>query len=218
MIRGPACRTDTGATGRASRAEDNPRLPPRTRRMVEQAGWPNVTLLVSLGPCAPVDEIIIGYNPPIVLQRPDLLKAACANLKPGGRLSAVVPLSRSARVPAFVRAIPAPEGSGSPRTPRRTALAAAPCASRSAPGWRRGRRGTPRGVPPVTPSRSRCLISARSGCAPTSPSPGCRREQAAPGWVRRPRRAPRPLRPDGRCRNRPPRPRCFRRRPGWPVP
>src|SRR5580700_4346040 len=35
------------------------------------------------------DGIIIGYNPPIVLQRPDLLEAAWAILRPGGRLSAV---------------------------------------------------------------------------------------------------------------------------------
>jgi hypothetical protein len=50
MIRGPACRTDTDTTGRASRAENNPRLPSRARRKVEQAGWTNVTLLVSLDP------------------------------------------------------------------------------------------------------------------------------------------------------------------------
>jgi hypothetical protein len=52
-----------------------------------------VRLLASLDPeqilRAPVDGIIIGYNPPIVLQRNDLLEAAWAVLKPGGRLCAV---------------------------------------------------------------------------------------------------------------------------------
>jgi hypothetical protein len=48
-------------------------------------------LLASLDPAQipQADGIIIGYNPPIVLQRPDLLEAAWVILRPGGRLSAV---------------------------------------------------------------------------------------------------------------------------------
>jgi len=73
--------------------EDNPYRLSRAQRKVEQAGWANVKLLASLDPeqiqRVPVDGIIIGYNPPIVLQRPGLLEAAWAILKPGGRLSAV---------------------------------------------------------------------------------------------------------------------------------
>jgi hypothetical protein len=33
---------------------------------------------------------LIGYNPPIFLQRPDLLETAWGLLRPGGRLTAVV--------------------------------------------------------------------------------------------------------------------------------
>lgn len=73
--------------------EDNPHLLSRAQRKVEQAGRANVKLLDSLDPGqiprVPVDGIIIGYNPPIVLQRPDLPEATWAILKPGGRLSAV---------------------------------------------------------------------------------------------------------------------------------
>jgi hypothetical protein len=68
-----------------------PAHPACARRKVERAGWQNVRLLASLDPAqAPhADGIIIGYNPPIVLQRPDLLEAAWVILRPGGRLSAV---------------------------------------------------------------------------------------------------------------------------------
>ena len=82
-----------GPRGLVTGVEDNPHLLSRAQRKVEQAGWGNVKLLASLDPGrlsrVPVDGIIIGYNPPIVLQRPDLLEAAWAILKPGGRLSAV---------------------------------------------------------------------------------------------------------------------------------
>jgi S-adenosylmethionine-diacylgycerolhomoserine-N-methlytransferase len=82
-----------GPGGQVTAVEDNPHLLSRARQKAERAGWTNVTLLPSLDPGqiprAPVDGIIIGYNPPIVLQRPDLLEAAWAVLKPGGRLSAV---------------------------------------------------------------------------------------------------------------------------------
>lgn len=82
-----------GPGGLVTAVEDNPHLLSRARHKAERAGWTNVRLLASLDPAqiprAPVDGIIIGYNPPIVLQRPDLLEAAWAILKPGGRLSAV---------------------------------------------------------------------------------------------------------------------------------
>ncbi|HEV8277041.1 MAG TPA: methyltransferase domain-containing protein [Streptosporangiaceae bacterium] len=82
-----------GPDGLVTAIEDNPHLLARAQRKVERAGWENVRLLASLDPerivRVPVDGIIIGYNPPIVLQRHDLLEAAWAILKPGGRLSAV---------------------------------------------------------------------------------------------------------------------------------
>jgi hypothetical protein len=82
-----------GPRGLVTAVEDNPHLLSRARRKVEQAGWGNVQLLTSLDPGqlprVPVDGVIVGYNPPIVLQRPDLLEAPWAILKPGGRLSAV---------------------------------------------------------------------------------------------------------------------------------
>jgi SAM-dependent methyltransferase len=82
-----------GSGGLVTAVEDNPHLLLRAQRKVDRAGWKNVRLLASLDPeqmlRAPVDGIIIGYNPPIVLQRNDLLEAAWAVLKPGGRLCAV---------------------------------------------------------------------------------------------------------------------------------
>ena len=80
-----------GSRGMVTAVEDNPHLLARARRKAARAGWHNVRLLASLDPAQapPADGIIIGYNPPIVLQRPDLLDAAWAILRPGGRLSAV---------------------------------------------------------------------------------------------------------------------------------
>jgi SAM-dependent methyltransferase len=80
-----------GSRGMVTAVEDNPHLLACARRKVERAGWPNVRLLASLDPAHTphADGMIIGYNPPIVLQRPDLLEAAWAILLPGGRLSAV---------------------------------------------------------------------------------------------------------------------------------
>jgi len=82
-----------GPGGLVTAVEDNPYLLSRARRKVNRAGWQNVRLLDSIDRDrilrVPVDGIIIGYNPPIVLQRPDLLEAAWAILKPGGCLSAV---------------------------------------------------------------------------------------------------------------------------------
>jgi SAM-dependent methyltransferase len=82
-----------GPGGQVTAVEDNPHLLSRARQKVKRASWTNVTLLDSLDagqiPRVPVDGIIIGYNPPIALQRLDLLEAAWAMLKPGGRLSAV---------------------------------------------------------------------------------------------------------------------------------
>jgi hypothetical protein len=68
--------------------EDDPHLLAEVRRF----GGPNVRLLDGLDPDAlercPVDGIVIGYNPPIFLQRPDLLEAAWGLLRLGGRLTA----------------------------------------------------------------------------------------------------------------------------------
>jgi hypothetical protein len=57
----------------------------RAVQLLERAGWQNVRLLASLDPVQipHADGIIIGYNPPIVLQRPDLLEAAWVILRPG---------------------------------------------------------------------------------------------------------------------------------------
>jgi SAM-dependent methyltransferase len=82
-----------GPDGLVTAVEDNPHLLSRAQKKVERAGWQNVRLLPALEPerilRVPVDGMIIGYNPPIVLQRRDLLDAAWAILKSGGRLSAV---------------------------------------------------------------------------------------------------------------------------------
>jgi hypothetical protein len=95
---GPGCNIcrlvrAVGSSRLVTAVEDNPHRLSRAQRKVEQAGWGNVQLLDSLDPeqipRAPADGIIIGYNPPIVLQRPGLPEAAWAILKPGGRLSAV---------------------------------------------------------------------------------------------------------------------------------
>jgi protein-L-isoaspartate O-methyltransferase len=60
-----------GPSGLVTAVEDNPHLLSRAQRKVDQAGWGNVKLLASLDPeqipRVPVDGIIIGYNPPIVL-------------------------------------------------------------------------------------------------------------------------------------------------------
>jgi SAM-dependent methyltransferase len=82
-----------GPEGLVVAVEDNAQLLRRVQEKVERAGWPNVRMLVSLDPSrferAPVDGIIVGYNPPIFLQRADLVLAAWQLLKPGGRLTAV---------------------------------------------------------------------------------------------------------------------------------
>jgi SAM-dependent methyltransferase len=80
-----------GPHGTVIAVEDNPHLLACAQRKVERAGWQNVRLLAGLDAAhAPqADGIIIGYNPPIVLQRADLLESAWAVLRPGGLLSAV---------------------------------------------------------------------------------------------------------------------------------
>jgi SAM-dependent methyltransferase len=82
-----------GPGGQVTAIEDDPHLLSQARQKAGRAGWGNVTLLASLDPGqiprAPVDGIIIGDNPPIFWQRPDLLEAAWAILRPGGRLCAV---------------------------------------------------------------------------------------------------------------------------------
>ena len=71
-----------GSGGMVTAVEDNPHLLACARGKVERAGWPNVRLLARLGPARTphADGMIIGYNPPIALQRPDLLEAAAAQL------------------------------------------------------------------------------------------------------------------------------------------
>jgi SAM-dependent methyltransferase len=82
-----------GPEGLVTAIEDNPHLLSRARQKIQRAGWQNVRLLASLDPERmlpfPVDGVTVGYNPPIVLQRHDLLETAWAILRPGGRLSAV---------------------------------------------------------------------------------------------------------------------------------
>jgi SAM-dependent methyltransferase len=74
-----------GSRGMVTAIEDNPHLLACARRKVERAGWQNVRLLASPDPAQipHADGTIIGYNPPIVLQRPDLLEGAWVILRPG---------------------------------------------------------------------------------------------------------------------------------------
>ena len=82
-----------GPSGLVIAVEDNAHLLAVAERKVRRFGWPNIRLLDALDPDAferrPIDGIVIGYNPPIFLQRPDLLEAAWGLLRPGGRLTAV---------------------------------------------------------------------------------------------------------------------------------
>ena len=82
-----------GTGGLVIAVEDNLHLLARAEKQVERAGWANVRLLAELDPMRferrPVDGIIVSYNPPIFLQRPDLLETAWQLLKPGGRLALV---------------------------------------------------------------------------------------------------------------------------------
>ena len=80
-----------GPEGLVIAVEDNPHLLARAEDKVGRSGWANVRLLRELDPNqferTPVDGITVGFNPPIFLQRPDLLEAAWQLLKPGGRLA-----------------------------------------------------------------------------------------------------------------------------------
>jgi len=82
-----------GPKGLVIGVEDGTHLLERSKRKVERAAWENVQLLDDLDAGrfmrTPVDGIIVSYNPPIFLQRPDLLEAAWETLKPGGRLALV---------------------------------------------------------------------------------------------------------------------------------
>ena len=82
-----------GREGLVIAVEDSPHLLARAEDKVRRGGWTNVRLLRELDPMQfdrrPVDGIIVSYNPPILLQRPDLLEAAWRLLKPGGRLALV---------------------------------------------------------------------------------------------------------------------------------
>lgn len=82
-----------GPDGRVVAVEDNPHLLARAQDKVRRAGWANVRLLSELAPGQferrTVDAVIISYNPPIFLQRKDLLETAWQLLKAGGRISLV---------------------------------------------------------------------------------------------------------------------------------
>ena len=82
-----------GPEGLVMAVEDSPHLLARAEDKVRRGGWANVRLLREMDPAQferrPVDWIIVSYNPPILLQRRDLLEAAWQLLKPGGRLSLV---------------------------------------------------------------------------------------------------------------------------------
>ena len=82
-----------GANGRVIAVEDNAHLLRRAQDRVRKAGWTNVRFVDAITPddasVASADGIIVSYDPPIFLQRPDLLDAAWNALKPGGRLTLV---------------------------------------------------------------------------------------------------------------------------------
>jgi len=82
-----------GTDGLVIAVEDNPHLLARSEAKVRRAGWRNVRLLSEIDADQfkgrPVDGIIVSYNPPILLQRSDLLSAAWQLLKPGGRMALV---------------------------------------------------------------------------------------------------------------------------------
>ena len=82
-----------GPSGIVFAVEDNPGLLQAAAAKVERAGWKNVHLLDSLRrelvTRQPVDGMIVSYNPPIVLQRRDLLEEAWSLLKPRGRIALV---------------------------------------------------------------------------------------------------------------------------------
>ena len=80
-----------GPDGLVIAVEDNPNLLNKAEEKVTRGGWPNVQLLDELDPerlqRTPVDGIAVSFNPPILLQRPDLLETAWRLLKPGGRIA-----------------------------------------------------------------------------------------------------------------------------------
>ena len=88
-LRAAADELRESATNRAQEAEEA-----RTEEAkVKRRDWANVRLLGELDAQRfqrrPVDGILVSYNPPIFLQRPDLLETAWQLLKPGGRLALV---------------------------------------------------------------------------------------------------------------------------------
>jgi SAM-dependent methyltransferase len=82
-----------GPNGLVIAVEDNPHLLARSDTKVRRGGWRNVRLVEELNADRferkPVDGILVSYNPPILLQRHDLLEMAWRLLKPGGRLALV---------------------------------------------------------------------------------------------------------------------------------
>ena len=82
-----------GPSGLVFAVEDNAHLRDRAQQKVRRAGWTNVQVMDGPDPQAlprrPVDGVLVSYNPPIILQRRDLLEAAWEILKPGGRIALV---------------------------------------------------------------------------------------------------------------------------------
>jgi SAM-dependent methyltransferase len=83
-----------GPNGLVIAVEDNPHLLGEAKKKARRRSWPNVRCVGSLDDAEqferrPFDGIVVSYNPPIFLQRRDLLERAWELLKPGGRLAAV---------------------------------------------------------------------------------------------------------------------------------
>ena len=82
-----------GPRGLVVAVEESEHLLARAGEKAARSGWANVRLSnrmeAALFEQRPVDGIIVSYNPPIFLQREDLLLSAWELLKPGGRLSLV---------------------------------------------------------------------------------------------------------------------------------
>lgn len=82
-----------GTDGLVIAVEDNPNLLARSEAKVKRAAWANVRLLDAMDADRferrYVDGMIVSYNPPIFLQRHDLLESAWQLLKPGGRIALV---------------------------------------------------------------------------------------------------------------------------------
>jgi SAM-dependent methyltransferase len=79
-----------GPAGTVTAIENNAHLLRQARRKVERAGWRNVRFLPAISAeVGQVDGVIVSYDPPIILQREDLIDGAWSVLMPGGRLTLV---------------------------------------------------------------------------------------------------------------------------------